>query len=46
MGNYVAEERDESTKTIHIFLEDAEHKRLSEKKGKESWHDFIMRMAK
>lgn len=32
-------------KTINEKFEDAEHKRLVKKKGKMSWHDFIMQLA-
>jgi predicted CopG family antitoxin len=28
-------------KTIHIHLDDEEHKKLKEKKGNMSWHDYI-----
>jgi len=35
-------------KTIHLFLEDKEYEKLSEKKKKSglSWHDFVLKLAK
>ena len=29
-------------KTLNLHFEDNEHKRLVAKKGKQSWHDFIL----
>jgi predicted CopG family antitoxin len=33
-------------KTINVTFEDEEYQRLKKKKGKLSWHDFIMTLAK
>ena len=33
-------------KTLNIPLEDKEHEALSKAKGNQSWHDFIMQLAK
>lgn len=32
-------------KTINVTFEDEEYKRLIRKKGKLSWHDFIIKLA-
>jgi predicted CopG family antitoxin len=32
-------------KTVPLHLEDDEHEQLLKKKGKMSWHDFIMTLA-
>ena len=31
-----------SMKTVHLYLEELEHDQLTKKKGKQSWHDFVM----
>lgn len=31
-------------KQINVYFDDNEHKKLEEKKGKLSWHDFILRL--
>jgi len=33
-------------KTINITFEDEEHEELLKRKGKMSWHDFILEMTK
>ena len=33
-------------KTLNIPLEDKEHEALSKAKGNQSWHDFVMQLAK
>lgn len=33
-------------KQINVWFEDNEHAALSRAKGKESWHDFILRLTK
>lgn len=33
-------------KSIHVTFEDNEHKRLKDKKGRQSWHDFITQMGR
>ena len=33
-------------KTINVVFTDEEHKALMRMKGKQSWHDFIMKCAK
>lgn len=32
-------------KTINVTFEDWEHDKLVKRKGKLSWHDFIMKLA-
>jgi|GEM_PF-1350263 len=32
-------------KNINVVFEDREYKKLVKKKGKKSWHDFIMILA-
>jgi len=32
-------------KTINVTFEDVEHKKLEQKKGNLSWHDFIMNLV-
>jgi len=32
-------------KTINVTFEDREHEELVKKKGKLSWHDFIMKLV-
>ena len=31
-------------KSITVVFEDEEHKKLKEKKGEKSWHDFILEL--
>ena len=33
-------------RTIHVPLEDKDYDKLKKKKGKQSWHDFIMTLAR
>jgi predicted CopG family antitoxin len=33
-------------KTINVTFEDEEYQRLKKKKGKLSWHDFIMALTR
>ena len=32
-------------KTLNIPLEDVEYQKLLDKKGEQSWHDFVMKLA-
>jgi len=31
-------------KQINVYFEDGEYKKLKEKKGKLSWHDFVLKL--
>ncbi len=33
-------------KELRIVLEDEEHKKLEKRKGKQTWHDFILNIKK
>lgn len=37
--------REEKMKQINVVFEDDEHKRLVRKKGKLTWHDFILKLT-